>query len=100
MINNLPPDPQVANAIIKQKLNEHTETLREVKEENAKQNQELVKISDKLDKVDKHTAGIVEVVHFTRDLCRITKLGGKFIVWFSGVSCGLYGLWQLGQGLS
>lgn len=100
MLNNLPHDPESAHALIKQKLNEHTEALREVKEENIKQNQELTKISGKLDRVDRHTAGIVEVVLFTRHLCRITKLAGKLIIWFSGVAGGLYGLWQLAQVIS
>lgn len=100
MLNNLPHNPEAAHALIKQKLNEHTEALREVKEENVKQNQELGKISDKLDKVDRHTSGIVEVVLFTRHLCRVTKLAGKFIIWFSGVAGALYGLWQLAQVMS
>lgn len=100
MLTNLPHDPEAAHALIRQKLNEHTDALREVREENIKQNQELQKISGKLDRVDRHTAGIVEVVHFTRNLCRITKLAGKFIIWFSGVAGGLYGLWKLAQVLS
>lgn len=100
MLNNLPHDPQAAHALIKQKLNEHTEALREVKEENIKQNEKLKEIGDKIDGVKRNTAGIIEVVHFTRNLCRITKLAGKFIIWFSGVAGALYGLWQLAQVMS
>lgn len=100
MLTNLPHDPEAAHAVLMTKVNEHTRKLEEVCSENVKQNQELQKISGKLDKVDRHTAGIVEVVHFTRNLCRMTKLTGKFIIWASGVAGGLYGLWQLAQVLS
>lgn len=37
MLNNLPHAPEAAHALIRQKLNEHTDALREVKEENIKQ---------------------------------------------------------------
>ena len=97
MLNTLPNEPEAAHAVLMTKVNEHTRKLEEVCSENIKQNAELTKISTKLDKVARNTSGIVEVVHFTRNLCRITKLAGKFIIWFSGVAGGLYGLWQIVQ---
>lgn len=100
MLNTLPHEPEAAHALIQQKLNEHTEELREVRKENVKQNEKLKDIVDKLDTVKRQTGGILEVVNFTRNLCRLTKLVGKFVMWAGGVATGLGGLWKLGQWLS
>ena len=94
-LKDLPHDPDVAHALIRQKLNEHTEAINEVREENRKQNEKLNEISSKLDRVDKNTEGIVEVVHFSRKLCWLLKLLGKVICWVSAVAGAVAGLYQL-----
>ena len=95
MIEKLPHDPEAAHAMLMLKSNEHTKGLEEVREENRKQNEKLNEISSKLDRVDKNTEGIVEVVHFSRKLCWLLKLLGKVICWVSAVAGAVAGLYQL-----
>ncbi|MCZ4064121.1 hypothetical protein NB636_01145 [Oxalobacter aliiformigenes] len=95
MIEKLPHDPEAAHALLLQKVNEHTKGLEEVREENRRQNEKLAEISTKLDRVDRNTEGIVEVVHFSRNLCRLFKIIGKVVCWGAGVAGALAGLCQL-----
>ena len=94
-ITKLPSDPKAAHATLVLKSNEHTKAINEVIEENRKQNEKLAKIDAKLDRVEKNTEGIVEVVHFSRKLCRLLKLLGKVICWVSAVAGAVAGLYQL-----
>lgn len=92
--DELPHDPDAAHALIRQKLNEHTEAINHVREENIRQNEKLEAIDEKLDRVDKNTEGVVEVVHFSRKLCQLLKLIGKIICWAAGIAGALTGIIQ------
>lgn len=94
MIEKLPHDPEAAHAMLMLKSNEHTKGLEEVREENRKQNEKLAEISCKLDRVDKNTEGIIEIVHFSRKLCKLIKLIGGLAAAISAI----VGLWQIYQG--
>ena len=74
--DELPHDPDAAHALIRQKLNEHTDAINEVRKENEEQNIKLDRIDQQLKDVKKDTAGIVEIVHVTRTLCRLIKIAG------------------------
>ena len=53
--DELPHDPEAAHALIRQKLNEHTDELRAVMAENQKQNIELAQINRTLGDIEKNT---------------------------------------------
>lgn len=93
--DELPHDPEAAHAVIKQKLNEHTDAIREIRDENVKQNVKLDRIEKQVQDVKRNTTGVVTVVHFVDKLCRIVKLTGKLICWLAGVAGAVAGLYQL-----
>ncbi|MCM1129471.1 MAG: hypothetical protein NC211_03860 [Alistipes senegalensis] len=86
MLNNLPNNPDVAHALLQQKLNEHTTALREVREENEKQNGRLQSIETKVDRIEKNTASIVEATSGLRFI-------GKAIGWIGGLAGALSAIW-------
>ena len=85
--DDLPHDPDVAHALIRQKLNEHTEAINEVRKENAEQNRKIDKIESKIDDVKKDTAGIVEAVGFCKTL-------RKILIWVASIVGSLYTIWE------
>lgn len=93
--DELPHDPEAAHALVRQKLNEHTDAIREIRDENVKQNVKLDRIERQVQDVKRNTAGVVTVVHFVDKLCHMVKLTGKIIVWFAGVAGAAVALYQL-----
>lgn len=85
--DDLPHDPEVAHALIRQKLNEHTEAINEVRKENEEQNRKLDKIDIQISDIKSDTAGIVEAVGFSRTL-------RKILMWVAGIVGSLYTIWE------
>ena len=83
----LPHDPDVAHALIRQKLNEHTDAINEVRKENEEQNIKLDRIDQQVKDVKKDTAGIVEAVGFSKTL-------QKILIWVAGSIGSLYTIWE------
>lgn len=93
MLERLPDKPDVAHALIRQKLNEHTEALREVKEENEKQNEKLKDIASKIDRVEANTASLVRLFRAGDGAMTTAKWLGKFIAWLGGIATGIGAIW-------
>lgn len=85
--DDLPHDPEVAHALIRQKLNEHTDAINEVRKENEEQNIKLDRIDQQLKDVKKDTAGIVEAVGFSKTL-------RKILMWVAGIVGSIYTIWE------
>ncbi len=88
--DELPNDTIAAHALIRQKLNEHAEAIGEVRKENLEQNRKIDRLEAKIDDVKRDTAGIVEVVHFSRKFCRLLKWMGAA----AGAAGAIIGFWQ------
>ena len=84
---NDPHDPEAAHALIRQKLNEHTDAINEVRKENEEQNIKLDRIDQQLKDVKKDTAGIVEAVGFSKTL-------RKILIWVASIVGSLYTIWE------
>lgn len=86
--DELPHDPEAAHALIRQKLNEHTEAIKDVQRENIAQNIKLDRIDQQLKDVKKDTAGIVEAVGFSKTL-------RKILIWVASIVGSLYTIWEV-----
>lgn len=84
----LPHDPESAHALIQQKLNEHTEAIKDVQRENIAQNIKLDRIDNQLRGVKKDTEGIVDAVQAAKTL-------RKILVWLAGIIGSGYTLWEV-----
>ena len=93
MLQNLPDKPEIAHALIQQKLNEHTEELRAVKKENEKQNQQLKKIEDKIDRVERNTDSLVNLFQAGEGTVKTFKWIGKLVVWIGGIAGAVTAIW-------
>ena len=85
--DELPHDTEAAHALIRQKLNEHTDAINEVRKENEEQNIKLDRIDQQLKDVKKDTAGIVEAVGFSKTL-------RKILIWVASIVGSLYTIWE------
>ena len=92
--DELPHDPEAAHALIRQKLNEHTDELRAVMAENQKQNIELAQINRTLGDIEKNTKIIVQTDCFFRKFYKLVIVLGSI----STALGGIIGLWHLYQG--
>ena len=92
--DELPHDPEAAHALIRQKLNEHTDELRAVMAENQKQNIELAQINRTLGDIEKNTKIIVQTDCFFRKFYKLVIVLGSI----STALGAIIGLWHLYQG--
>ena len=86
--DELPHDPEAAHALIRQKLNEHTEAIKDVQRENIAQNIKLDRIDNQLRDVKKDTEGIVDAIQATRTL-------RKILVWLACIIGSGYTIWEV-----
>lgn len=84
-LNDLPKETESAHALIRQKLNEHTAAIKEIMEEDRRQNEQLIRMDEKLDRVCKNTEGVLEVVVFSRKICKLIKMLGGVAAAISAV---------------
>ena len=84
--DELPHDPEAAHALIRQKLNEHTDAINSLIETNRKQD-------EKLERIENNTATLVEIFRAGNGVLKLLKWMGKFIVWLGGLASAIYVLW-------
>ena len=83
--NELPHDPESAHAVIRQKLNEHTDAIRKLIDKNEKQD-------EKLERIEKNTSALVEIFRAAHGTAKTLKWICKLFVWVGSISSAAYAL--------
>ena len=93
MIDRLPHDREEAHEALMEKINEHTEEIKQVKDENRRQNAKLDCIDQKVNRIDKNTAGLIEIFRAGGGTVKTAKWFGKLLVWIGSISSAVYAIW-------
>ena len=84
--DELPHDPEAAHALIRQKLNEHTDAINSLIETNRKQD-------ERLERIEKNTSMLVEIFRAGDGTLKTARWFGKLLVWIGSLSSAAYALW-------
>lgn len=84
----LPHNPEAAHALIRQKLNEHTEAINKLIETNQRQD-------DTLARIEKHTSTLVKIFDASDGAFTLFKWVGRFVMWVAGVITAVCTLWYV-----
>lgn len=84
----LPHNPEAAHALIRQKLNEHTEAINRLIETNRRQD-------DTLARIEEHTSTLVKVFDASDGAFTLFKWVGRFVMWVAGGITAVCSLWYV-----
>lgn len=80
---NAPHSPDVAHALIEQRLNEHTDVIRNLLESDRSQDERLAKI-------EKNTETLIEIFQAAEGTVKTLKWLGKVAGWVAGIASAIY----------
>ena len=84
--DELPHEPEAAHALIRQKLNEHTDAINSLIETNRKQD-------ERLERIEKNTSMLVEIFRAGDGTLKAARWFGKLLIWIGSLSSAAYALW-------
>ena len=85
-LKDLPHDDSAAHALLKQKINEHTSAIEELKESNRKQD-------ERLERIEENTSTLVDIFRAGDGTIKTVRWFGKVVVWIGGMASAVYALY-------